>query len=326
MSTGIGAPNSALVTELNSITLKRSPGDRRSSAICSASFACLIDVPSIEPDVSMMKTASRGLRGAPWPATGAGGTIIASAYVLPSLCSAKIAAPGAARDVGRPHELEVAVCRHGAVGEADRVAVIGRFADVDPVIGTVDLRQREAGMELDVERHRIDESPGRMRNRGRDALGVRHLIRVRSPPRARVAFDCEGARNVAGCDHHREAQPESAGVVAQGLLVFDRDGDFLAGADVRDVRREDVRAFLLDQRRLASFGLGLLVRGARLAALFDLALDPPLADSHLEVIDRRLFGQRERRRRLPATRSSDWRTAASPSCARSFRSPRCRRR
>ena len=77
-STGMGAPNNALVTELNSITLKRSPGDKRSSAICSASFACLIDVPSIEPDVSMMKTASRGLRGVAESAS-AGGTIIASA-------------------------------------------------------------------------------------------------------------------------------------------------------------------------------------------------------------------------------------------------------
>ncbi len=93
-SAGIGAPNSARVTELNSITLKRSPGWRRSSAICSACFACLIEVPSIDPEVSMMNTASRGLRGA--SAAAGGGTIIASAYVLPSLCSAKSAAAGAA--------------------------------------------------------------------------------------------------------------------------------------------------------------------------------------------------------------------------------------
>ena len=62
---------------------------------------------------------------------------------------------------------------------------------------------------------------------------------------------------------------------------------------MRDARREDVRAFLFHERRLASFGLGLLVRGARLATLFDLSLDPPLSDFHLEMIDRRFFGQRK---------------------------------
>ncbi len=51
-STGIGAPNSERVAELNSITLNRSPGANRSSAQPSASRACAIDTPSIEPEVS----------------------------------------------------------------------------------------------------------------------------------------------------------------------------------------------------------------------------------------------------------------------------------
>ena len=40
-STGIGAANSGVLYELNSMTLKRSPGSRRSSAISSASRACV---------------------------------------------------------------------------------------------------------------------------------------------------------------------------------------------------------------------------------------------------------------------------------------------
>src|SRR4029453_9607873 len=118
-----------------------------------------------------------------------------------------------------------------------------------------------------------------------DALGVWRGIGVRPPSGTRVAIDRESAGNVAGRDDHREAQAESAGVVAQGLLILDRDGDFLVGPDVRDVRRENVRALLLSPRPLASLGLGLLVRSARLAALLDLPLDPPLSDLHLEVVD-----------------------------------------
>jgi hypothetical protein len=49
----------------------------------------------------------------------------------------------------------------------------------------------------------------------------------------------------------------------QCLLVFDRHVDVLVGRDVRDVGREQVRPFLLDQRRLPALGPCLLVGGAR---------------------------------------------------------------
>ena len=74
--TGCASSNSMCVTELNSTTLKRSPDRRRSRAIKSAFFASLMDVPSIEPDVSMTKTVSRGSRTL---VLGAGGMIIISA-------------------------------------------------------------------------------------------------------------------------------------------------------------------------------------------------------------------------------------------------------
>ncbi len=192
-----------------------------------------------------------------------------------------------------PLKLEVTIGGDGAAGETDRVPVIRGFTDVDPVIGTVDLRQRETGMKLDVDRHRIDESAIGMRDRRRDALGVGHLVGIRSPPAAGLAVDGERARDVAGRDNHREAQPEGAGVVAQRLLVLDRDRDFVARPDVRHAGREDIRALLLDERCLAALGLRLLVYGARLAALADLPRDPPLPDLHLEMVDGGLLRQRK---------------------------------
>ena len=50
----MGAVNSEVLVELNSMTLKRSPACSRSRAMDSASRACAMDTPSIEPDVSMM--------------------------------------------------------------------------------------------------------------------------------------------------------------------------------------------------------------------------------------------------------------------------------
>jgi hypothetical protein len=70
------------VTELNSITLKRSRSVSVSSANATDCFACSMDAPAIEPDVSTMITISRGTR---WNAAfscalACGGTTITRPY------------------------------------------------------------------------------------------------------------------------------------------------------------------------------------------------------------------------------------------------------
>jgi hypothetical protein len=62
---------------------------------------------------------------------------------------------------------------------------------------------------------------------------------------------------------------------------------------VRDGIGEEVRALLLDQRRLLAFRLRLLVGLARLFLLLDEALDGALADAHPEMVHGGLLGQRE---------------------------------
>ena len=173
------------------------------------------------------------------------------------------------------------------------VAIAGAFLDVDGVVAARELRQREPRVQVDRDRHRVHVAVARGHERGRDAVGVRDLECRRRPARALARRRRRGARNVAWRDREREAQAERAVVVAQRLLVFERDDDFLARSDVGNVRREHVRPFLLDERRLASVGLRGLVGPARLGALLDLPLDHALADVHRQVVDGGLVRQRK---------------------------------
>ena len=154
-------------------------------------------------------------------------------------------------------------------------------------------REREAGVEVDGDGDRVHVPVAPVGQRWRDAVGVRNLVRGGRPAGAAGRRRDRRAGDVARRHGEREAQPERAFVVAQRLLVLDRDDDLLAGADVGHTRREEVGPLLLDQRRLAALGLRRLVRAPGLAALVDHALDDPLADAHLQVVDGGVLRQRE---------------------------------
>jgi len=64
-----------LKLESNSMMLKKSSGCNSSRASRSACRAWMMDVPPIEPDVSMTKTVSRGMRTASMNASSGGITI-----------------------------------------------------------------------------------------------------------------------------------------------------------------------------------------------------------------------------------------------------------
>ena len=83
---GTASGNTELAVELNRMTLNRSVGWSLFRASRSASRACAIDVPDIEPEVSMTKIVSRGSRDA--TASGApGGMTIRRSYRSPSTSS-----------------------------------------------------------------------------------------------------------------------------------------------------------------------------------------------------------------------------------------------
>ena len=60
---GSAAGHIGRVEELNSTTLKRSRGVSVERPVARACFACWMEVPCIEPEVSMTKTVSRGIGG-----------------------------------------------------------------------------------------------------------------------------------------------------------------------------------------------------------------------------------------------------------------------
>ena len=62
---------------------------------------------------------------------------------------------------------------------------------------------------------------------------------------------------------------------------------------MRNTRREKVGTFLLDERRLFSFGFCRVVRALRRLPLLDLTFDDPFANLHAQMIDRGFFQQRK---------------------------------
>jgi hypothetical protein len=199
-------------------------------------------------------------------------------------------------DIRRPLELEIARCGNDAVGERHAIAIARHVVDAHGVKGARQLRQRKSGIEIDGDRYRIDGTCPWCGDRRRDPIGVRDDVgrrRETGSLGARIGLRAGLARcagDVARCDRERKAQSEAAGVVMQRLLIFDRDDDFLIGADMRDVGREQVRSLLLDERCLPPIGLRRLVRAPRVALFLDLSLDHALADLHAQVIDSGFFG------------------------------------
>src|SRR6476661_380873 len=97
--------------------------------------------------------------------------------------------------------------------------------------------------------------------------------------------------DVARSNHHREPHTKLSLIIVQRVLVLDLDRDVLAGADVGDRSRKDVRAFLFYEAGLSSFRFSLFVGLLRFASLFDHAIDDALADAHGEMIDGGMLGQ-----------------------------------
>ena len=89
------------VTELNSSTLKRSRGVSASSAWMTAAFACVMESPVMEPDVSITRIISRGMAVIALRSAGVacGGITITRPYSASLPFSVKSAACGAAAAV-----------------------------------------------------------------------------------------------------------------------------------------------------------------------------------------------------------------------------------
>jgi hypothetical protein len=162
------------------------------------------------------------------------------------------------------------------------------------VEGGRDLADREARLEVDVERHRIDLGVlARIEDRGGDLFAVRHRT-VFGDGKAgiRVKIDRlhHGLGIIARRHDHRETEGEGAGGLVDGLLVFDLDDDGLARTDIGHLVGEDVGALLLEERCLLALGLGLLIDPLGFETRLDLAFDEAVADLHPQRIDGRILG------------------------------------
>ena len=102
------------------------------------------------------------------------------------------------------------------------------------VVGRVDARQGDTGVELDPEADGIEHASRGMLDWRSETRRVRYLVR---------------SGNVARADDHGKAQPKLPPVVSDGLLVLDLDGDRGAGRNVGDRGREDVGPLFLDEAR-----------------------------------------------------------------------------
>ena len=117
-------------------------------------------------------------------------------------------------------------------------------------------------------------------------------------------------RAVARRQRQRHAKAELAGVVTRRLQVFDRDVDVLAGRDVRDGGREQVRARLPHEARALPGDARFAVDALGRVPLVDLALDHALADLHGKAIDGGVVRERQHVHGLHVARAA----VAEPLC------------
>ncbi len=129
-----------------------------------------------------------------------------------------------------------------------------------------------------------------------DAIAVWYRVRGSRAPAATIGAQIDALHHrreiVARADHQRHPQRKFIAGLMHRLLIFDLHQNGFAGADIGDRIGEHVRPLLLGQRRLAAAGAGLLVNGASLLPLLDIADDDAIADHHLQGIDRAAFRQR----------------------------------
>ncbi len=245
--------------------------------------------------MSITKTTSRGRRGAlrllcrRWRQHGEEVDVVAA------LLGEQAGGRRRAR-LGNPFEHEVAVGRHVAFGQRDRLRSVGVGRD-DRVVEAGDALNREARREIDAHRDRIDLALARMQHRRRDTAGIGHAGRVVGPAAAAVRpirhQADRVARDVARTDDHGKAQAIGAGVDIDPVLILDFHHDLLARPDVGHRGREDVGPFALHQAGMLTRGGGLLIHLLGLLARLDLADYAPLADFHHQMVDRRLLRQRK---------------------------------
>ena len=234
----------------------------------------------------MTKIVSRGSR-APFPST-CGGEEHQHYVVVPIHALCKQSRAGRVAHLRLPTQREVTVRRRRRLRKRDAVAKADLMLHPDAVRGTVAARKRHAQSKLDLEIDEILAFHTRVEHRRRHPARVRNYIGRRPPTcsRERNLFREGLAGNVARPHHHREAQIEPTGLVANVFLVFELHLHLFVRPNVRHRHGEDVRTLLLEKRHLLSSLLRLLVNLARLLFFLDLSLDHPLANHHTEGVDR----------------------------------------
>lgn len=107
---------------------------------------------------------------------------------------------------------------------------------------------------------------------------------------ARVFY---GAGNVPRPDGHREYEFVRAVFVFKRFDVADLDDDLLAGHDVRNGLRENIRPFLIKQAGRFAFGFRRFIDLAGLFAFHYLSANDALPDLHCHVVDGAVLRKRK---------------------------------
>ncbi len=199
----------------------------------------------------------------------------------------------AVAEIGLPRELEIPVGREGLVRHGHGVARLADRRGLQRVRRAPERAQPHARVELHAQAHRVDARVARTVHGGRDAGGVADGDRVERPARAGSGFEKGRAGNVARRDDHRKTQMKLPLVVADRLLVFDRDRDVLVGTDRRDRRGENVGTLLFEERGFLPVRLRLFVDPFRLDTLADVRLDDALADREKHPVHGSALRERE---------------------------------
>jgi hypothetical protein len=187
---------------------------------------------------------------------------------------------------GEQHE--IAIERDVRALEAHAAAIVLALRDRDAVRRALD-RHVAPEVEQEVELEAVVD----VADLRRDAVRVRHAVRRVLGAVAR-AVALRRAGDVARRDQRRDHEPQRALVAREALHVDDLDDRLLAREEIAHVRREDVLALLLEQRRAVALRERVVVRLERLLALLHLALEAPALALHREAGEHAVARHRER--------------------------------
>ena len=149
---------------------------------------------------------------------------------------------------GNPEQFKIAIRRNLTPFQPDTVYTLLITQTLDSMIGALQPRQRQTGIQIHLDTDRIDSTHVRIYNRWRDAGCIGYLGCVSCPSTTAESSDrlitIRMTRDIAWGHHQGKANTESTLVVMERLLVFDLDSHRFSRADISHCHSKDIGPFL----------------------------------------------------------------------------------